>query len=101
MKEFDLVDIRRHALTTGMNLGNTEKDYALSVALVEIAGTNLCQELVFKGGTSLKKAYYPDFRFSSDLDFTAIASSPEQHKARITDLFRNRVFEGLPKEWNQ
>ena len=28
---------------------------------------------MFKGGTALRKAYFGDYRFSVDLDFTAIA----------------------------
>lgn len=28
------------------------------------------QKLIFKGGTCLKKCYFPDYRFSEDLDFT-------------------------------
>jgi len=29
----------------------------------------LCENLVFRGGTALKKIYFPEFRFSEDLDF--------------------------------
>ena len=28
--------------------------------------------MIFKGGTSLKKCYFGDYRFSEDLDFTAL-----------------------------
>ncbi len=49
-----------------------EKDYALSYLLAAIADTPLLHEsLVFKGGTCLRKAYFPGYRFSEDLDFTA------------------------------
>lgn len=47
-----------------------EKDYVLSWLLVAIAQSTLRDQLVFKGGTALKKCYYPDYRFSEDLDFT-------------------------------
>jgi predicted nucleotidyltransferase component of viral defense system len=30
------------------------------------------QNFVFKGGTALKKCYFPDYRFSEDLDFTLL-----------------------------
>lgn len=30
----------------------------------------LRERLLFKGGTALKKCYFPDYRFSEDLDFT-------------------------------
>ncbi len=50
-----------------------EKDYILSWILQGIAeNENLAQALVFKGGTVLKKAYFNDYRFSEDLDFTLL-----------------------------
>lgn len=49
-----------------------EKDYALSYLLAGIATVpSLAESLVFKGGTCLRKAYFPGYRFSEDLDFTA------------------------------
>jgi len=47
-----------------------EKDYVLSWVLIAIAESDLKDHLAFKGGTALKKAYFPDYRFSEDLDFT-------------------------------
>jgi predicted nucleotidyltransferase component of viral defense system/predicted transcriptional regulator of viral defense system len=35
------------------------------------ARADVGESLVFKGGTALHKAYFPDYRFSVDLDFTA------------------------------
>ncbi|OMP74994.1 MULTISPECIES: nucleotidyl transferase AbiEii/AbiGii toxin family protein [unclassified Chitinophaga] len=50
-----------------------EKDYVLSWLLFGISENSfLSANLVFKGGTVLKKAYFPDYRFSEDLDFTLI-----------------------------
>jgi predicted nucleotidyltransferase component of viral defense system len=49
-----------------------ERDYALSYLLAGIATVpELGASLVFKGGTCLRKAYFPGYRFSEDLDFTA------------------------------
>lgn len=47
-----------------------EKDYVLSWLLVAIAESELRSGLAFKGGTALKRCYYPHYRFSEDLDFT-------------------------------
>jgi len=47
-----------------------EKDYVLSWLLVAIAQSELRSGLTFKGGTALKRCYYPEYRFSEDLDFT-------------------------------
>lgn len=50
-----------------------EKDYILSWILLGIANNELLSvNLVFKGGTVLKKAYFQDYRFSEDLDFTLL-----------------------------
>ena len=50
-----------------------ELDYALGHVLTAIyAQEELASSLVFKDGTALRKAYFPDHRFSVDLDFTAI-----------------------------
>jgi len=50
-----------------------ERDYALGHVLAACyARETLAATLVFKGGTALKKAYFGDYRFSVDLDFTAV-----------------------------
>ena len=50
-----------------------EKDYVLTWLLYAISkNTTLHNALIFKGGTLLKKAYFEDYRFSEDLDFTLI-----------------------------
>ncbi len=49
-----------------------EKDYCLSWFLVGLSRSPLRNRLLFKGGTALKKCYFPDYRFSEDLDFTFV-----------------------------
>jgi len=49
-----------------------ERDYCLSWFLVGLSRSPLRERLVFKGGTALKKCYFPDYRFSEDLDFTLV-----------------------------
>lgn len=50
-----------------------EKDYILSWILFGISNNgSLSKSLVFKGGTVLKKVYFPEYRFSEDLDFTLL-----------------------------
>lgn len=65
-------EIRRIARTAGVEPRIVELDYALGWALRGIASHDaLSPRLVFKGGTCLRKCYFPDYRFSEDLDFTA------------------------------
>lgn len=63
-------EIARAAHRTGVGDRVIEKDYVLSWLLVAIAESKLSPGLLFKGGTALKRVYYPDYRFSEDLDFT-------------------------------
>jgi len=50
-----------------------ELDYGLSYVLAAVfSHGGLRDALVFKGGTALHKAYFSDYRFSVDLDFTAL-----------------------------
>ena len=65
-------EIRRVAGAAGVEPRIVELDYALGWALRGIAGNEyLSGRLVFKGGTCLRKCYFPDYRFSEALDFTA------------------------------
>ena len=50
-----------------------EKDYIISWILFGISkNKKLLDNLIFKGGTALKKMYFPDYRYSEDLDFTLL-----------------------------
>ncbi len=54
-----------------------ERDYLLSWILAGINRVEVLRDaLVFKGGTALKKCYFGDYRFSEDLDFSALGSAP-------------------------
>jgi len=50
-----------------------ERDYAQSYVLLGLAESQgLGETLVFKGGTALKKIHFGSYRFSEDLDFSAV-----------------------------
>ena len=54
-----------------------ERDYLLSWILAGVSQVPaLCDVLVFKGGTALKKCYFGDYRFSEDLDFSGLYEVP-------------------------
>jgi predicted nucleotidyltransferase component of viral defense system len=57
----------------------------------------LCKEIVFKGGTVLKKVYFDDYRFSEDLDFTLLEENISNEK--IFKWFKE-VFEYIEEEAN-
>lgn len=64
-------DLQRLANREKLALGTLEKDYVITEVLKALSQvTTLNGILVFKGGTALRKVYFPDWRYSEDLDFT-------------------------------
>ena len=56
-----------------------EKDYALSYVLAGVYGHDwLRGRLLLKGGTALRRLYFGEYRFSEDLDFSAVDMDAEQ-----------------------
>lgn len=47
-----------------------ERDYCLGWLLIGLARSRIKENLIFKGGTALRRCYFHDYRFSEDLDFT-------------------------------
>jgi len=71
--------LRNAALRMRVSQMIVEKDYALSYLLAGIAAKpELSGTLIFKGGTALKKLYFGDYRFSEDLDFSAVDAPRRQ-----------------------
>jgi predicted nucleotidyltransferase component of viral defense system len=64
-------ELREYAKAVGLNIGQAEKDYFQNILLF-IIYRNHGNDVVFKGGTALKKCYGLP-RFSEDLDFTCMA----------------------------
>jgi uncharacterized protein len=65
-------EVRRSAAATNVDPMVIDLDYSLGWFLLGMLKTSdLFGNLIFKGGTCLRKCYFPDYRFSEDLDFTA------------------------------
>ena len=63
--------LQRLANREQVALGILEKDYILTEVLKALSQLpGLHEKLVFKGGTALRKVYFPHWRYSEDLDFT-------------------------------
>jgi len=64
-------ELRRKARKWKIPEQTIEKDYILGWVLKGIFSDEILREsLVLKGGTALRKTYFPRYRFSEDLDFT-------------------------------
>jgi len=84
-------DIRRIAREEKLAAGIVEKDYALTWLLkgFYLMDSGLDDRLVLKGGTAIRKVYFPQaWRFSEDLDFTvAKAVKPEGIRESMQQVF--------------
>lgn len=79
-------EIQQKAREVGVRDQQIEKDYVLSWILQGIAQhEHLLKNIVFKGGTVLKKVYFEDYRFSEDLDFTLLNNDASTSSAQATN----------------
>ncbi|MDR0430214.1 MAG: nucleotidyl transferase AbiEii/AbiGii toxin family protein [Tannerellaceae bacterium] len=72
-----------------------EKDYWITRVLQRMAQNPNAEKVVFKGGTSLSKAYHLTNRFSEDIDIAVIGAdsfSGNQLKMLIKRLAKNMTF---------
>lgn len=91
-------EINKVAAAYRVNDRQIEKDYVLTWVLYAISkNRTLNNALVFKGGTVLKKAYFEDYRFSEDLDFTLLDESITNDKIK-TEF--NSLFDFIKEEAN-
>jgi predicted nucleotidyltransferase component of viral defense system len=75
--KFDRNDLDKNADMIGAGRGAVEKDFLISIFFLFLGYVEkfalFKDKMVFRGGTCIKKAYYPDEgRFSEDLDFTSL-----------------------------
>ena len=64
-------EIQKIANRLGLRDTQIEKDYVIGWILKGISNKEfLKSKLLFKGGTALRKIYFPEYRLSEDLDFT-------------------------------
>ena len=66
----DYLQVQRLSLKNNVSPEIMEKDYFIELLLFYFSKDNfLYENYVFRGGTALKKVYFPEYRFSEDLDF--------------------------------
>ena len=83
-----VAEIRRRAAGMAGGEAMVERDYLLSWVLKSLYETGASREsFVFKGGTALRKLYFPQTRFSVDLDFTLVKRIAEARlRAGLLDV---------------
>ena len=86
-------EIRRIARRKKLSVGLTDKEYVIEWLLNGIYKSKVKDNLIFKGKTAIQKVYFPrTWRFSHDLDFTALYPDNDI-KAQFIEIF-NDIEEG-------
>jgi uncharacterized protein len=89
--------IRRIAREEKLAAGVVEKDYALTWLLrgFYLVNSGLEDSFVLKGGTAIRKVYFPQtWRFSEDLDFTITkAVESESIRESMQQVFKKLLWE--------
>lgn len=81
-------EIHKTANSLSVRPQQVEKDYIISWILKGISENSLLRDnLIFKGGTCLKKIHFEDYRFSEDMDFTLVDDSASNEE--LIRAFKN------------
>lgn len=97
-------EISKLAFQLGMSDKVIEKDYVITWLLLALADSDLKDVIAFKGGTALKKIYFPGYRYSEDLDFTVVKkidpdALTEALQATVEKLAKDQGFQfAVPPE---
>jgi predicted nucleotidyltransferase component of viral defense system len=79
----DPVEIDDRAEAMGVHVANVERDYVFGWLLKAFYENDfLAPRLIFKGGNAMRKAFYPNTRFSTDLDFS-LESALDLDRAQV------------------
>lgn len=80
-------EIARVAEQSGVTKAVIDKDWVLGHFLAAMyAIPDVRDNLVFKGGTYLRKCWFPDYRSSENLDFTARSENFELTQAHLDTI---------------
>jgi len=91
-------EVSKYANICGVRPQQIEKDYVISWILWGISNHELLREnLIFKGGTCLKKIHIKDYRYSEDMDFT-LKDDTVSNNAIYTAF--SAIFKGIATETN-
>lgn len=72
-------------------VGTMEKDLAVTVLLSVISKFSKLSKMTFKGGTAIKKIYFPETRFSEDLDFTCNSDISDELKDMLSTAIKSKL----------
>jgi predicted nucleotidyltransferase component of viral defense system len=90
----------------GIHISNVERDYVFGWILAAIySHSPLGDSLVLKGGNCFRKAYFPNARFSNDLDFSSASALNSTYLVtelnKICDFVQDRAGVTFEKDRNR
>lgn len=88
-------ELKRIAGKEKVPLGTIEKDYVLGLLLGIISRFPYSDQLIFKGGTCIKKIYFPEARFSVDLDFSCLSDVTDKLLADLKGSLAGRTIRDI------
>jgi predicted nucleotidyltransferase component of viral defense system len=89
-------EIRRIAGSLGVDPRVIDHDYVLGCFLHYLSQQDeVKKSWMFKGGTSLAKCHFQEYRFSEDIDFTALEALTETALLRIVDAAKKMMQESI------
>jgi predicted nucleotidyltransferase component of viral defense system len=92
----DYFQAQRIASKNGVPAEIIEKDFFIEFILFYLVRDSFFKEkLIFRGGTALKKIYFPDYRYSEDLDFLI----QEREEIRKQEQRVNQIIEKINSEY--
>src|SRR5579862_8804524 len=99
-------EIEAKAEEMSIHISNVERDYVFGWTLCGIYSTSpLGKILVLKGGNCFRKAYFPNARFSNDLDFSTAVSVDTTYLTEqfnsVCDFVQERAGVAFDKDRNR
>lgn len=95
-------EIEQYAKQYQISKSQIDKDWVLSYLLyATISLPELKDKMIFKGGTCLKKCYFPDYRFSEDLDFTILDSKFVFNTHIVTKIMKKATELSFNEDFNR
>jgi predicted nucleotidyltransferase component of viral defense system len=86
------VHIHKQAARDGVKEQTVEKDYALTWFLLALGHLPDMRKLLrFKGGTCIRKMYFPHWRYSEDIDFTLTQPIPAKDIHLMVDTIAKKA----------
>ncbi|SGZ19450.1 nucleotidyl transferase AbiEii/AbiGii toxin family protein [Moritella viscosa] len=93
--------IRAAANHLALPIEYVEKDYWVTYALKALSESTLSEDIVFKGGTSLSKAYSMISRFSEDVDIAVLTEGLTKNQAGKKVKKASKVISDITMIFNE